>query len=1651
MVATPAAPESSAAPGAVDTAAPAAAPDLGTYEVLRDRLAGQAAELARRAEALDARRVEEFGSTRLALAATEQLATTTPSVARSVTALGEVLLAGYEPRTADGASPKVAEVFVLHDRELAPLPEDTVPGLLDDPAFRREFAELFRYFRGARLLELRQSEGRLLAVFRTGESAEDLRVLRWSCPVDGPVRFLDARGDRDRVTPPPHDVEWLEATREDQRLGRHPHLRVTDGVFVSTVGGALTVKTEDDTETPDGIHSEPVDEPLQALADAEVAHASVGPLVLLRVRPYKEERARYLVVDTVRATVTRMDGIGQGCRRLPDGQGVVFPGGCHLTTGGPRTFDTDTTGLGYDRTVTSPNGEDLLYVFHAAAEGRTLLQPYNTIRRQAAAPLVCHGYALHEDGTLLVLRGGGEPGRVHPVQRWTSPFTSDTWAASRPAGQGPLARIGNADLVRALSDCLAVARAVESATAGGPSAATAAGYAELDSECTRALDAHHWLGDDTVGDLRGPLEQVRDTARQTVAEFETVRALTRRAAESVAASESEIASLVRRVRGEAPASAGEWVDRLSALREAGGRLLTLKDLRYADTDRIDALAASLDQDTADAGRRAVGFLAGADAFDAPHEEVARLAEQAAAAETVADTGPLAARLDELTAQLGTVAEVVTGLDTGDATVRTGILERIAEVLGGVNRARAVLDARRGELSGSEGRAEFAAETSLLGQAVTGALAGAGTPEQCDEQLALLLVRLENLQARFSESDALLAELDERREEIHEAFASRKQTLLDARARQADRLARSADRVLATVGRRVRRLASAEEIGTFFASDPLTARIRATCAELAELGEPARAAELAGRLDAARQEAARSVRDRGELYAADGSVRLGRHQFAVNTQPLDLTLVPGPDGEAPCFALTGTDYRAPVTGEEFATTRAYWEQTLPSETAEVYRAEHLAAKLLAEHGADRLADEDLDLSALVRRAAEEAYDEGYQRGVHDRDAELLLRALVRLHAAAGLLRFSARDRAAAQLLWAHGEIPRDALARRARSLAGARAAFGAAGGIEELRGELASHIGEFVSGRLPGPLWADTDPDSAAHYLFEELALKQEGFAAGAAARELLRDYRASVGEGGYAQELAGLESLAEQAQLVESWLAAGAAANGTPASADDLAEAVATELAPELTRYAVDAPLTEEVTGLLGTHPRISGGTLTVRLDEFLARTRRHRTRVLPGFRDYQKLRSRLITAERERIGLDALRPSVHAGFVRNRLVDEVYLPLVGDSLAAQFGTAGGLLLLVSPPGYGKTTLMEYVADRLGLVLVKVDGPALGNRTTSLDPATAPDAAARRELERVNFAFEAGGNVLLYLDDIQHTSPELLQRFIPLCDGQRRIDGVWEGRPRRYDLRGKRFAVCMAGNPYTEDQGRFKIPDMLANRAAVWDLGEVLGSKQDAFALSFVENALTAHPVLAPLAGRERADLELLLRIAREEPGARADRLAVPLDGAELTRTTRTLRHLLAARDTVLRVNSAYIASAGQSDGARTEPPFLLQGSYRDLNRIAARIDPVMEEAELDALIRDHYTAEARTLTSGAEANLLKLAELCGTLTPAQAARWDELRAAHVRVRDLGGDEQDPLARAVGALGLLADRVAAVERAIDRAAGPHHPHDRSQPRHANRP
>ena len=470
-------------------------------------------------------------------------------------------------------------------------------------------------------------------------------------------------------------------------------------------------------------------------------------------------------------------------------------------------------------------------------------------------------------------------------------------------------------------------------------------------------------------------------------------------------------------------------------------------------------------------------------------------------------------------------------------------------------------------------------------------------------------------------------------------------------------------------------------------------------------------------------------------------------------------------------------------------------------------------------------------------------------------------------------------------------------------------------------------------------------------------------------------------------------------------------------------------------RYS-EADLYFKVSGLLGEHPTIENQTLSLSLDNYFSRMRGQRKRFIPEFRQYQALRQRIVTEERSRLKLHEFKAKPLSSFVRNKLINDVYLPIIGDNMAKQIGALGegkrtdlmGLLLMISPPGYGKTTLMEYAADRLGLIFMKVNGPALGHDVLSLDPAQAPNATARQELEKLNLALEMGNNVMLYVDDIQHTHPEFLQKFISLCDGTRRIEGVWKNKTKTYDMRGKKFCVVMAGNPYTESGEVFRIPDMLANRADIYNLGEVLGGMDEAFALSYIENSLTSNPVLAPLALRDLNDLYLLVDKAMGK-SVSTNTLSYPYSDAEINEIVLVIKQLVKLRDIVLKVNQQYIASAAQSDKYRTEPAFRLQGSYRNMNKLSEKVSSVMNDEELERLLDDHYLGEAQLLTTGAEENLLKLAELRGTLTEKEAARWQQIKKDFMRNKALGGDNTDIGDRVVVQLASLVESVQALGKA----------------------
>ncbi|MDA8021030.1 MAG: DNA repair ATPase [Thermoanaerobaculia bacterium] len=1668
--------------------------EKGAYEILRARLNEQATELKQRAESLNRSRLDLFGGTEMAVVGNERIRTENNCVPRDIVKVGSRMLFGYNVFLGLRTETKVEDVFTAHrfqaeaeaGSSFEPIAPDASDNFLQDDAFRRDFVELYKYYKDATLDQLRLTEeGRLLMVFRTGGGRGDLKVLRWQVSPDGEIRYVDNRGERDHTFPASHGFEWTETTRDDHVLGRHPHVSILDQVFVETVGGDLTVKVEDNTEDGQGIYRELVDEPHQSLADAEIHFAQVGLLILLKIQPYNERSWRFLVFNTRNHDVERIDAIGQSCQLLPEDHGIIFPGGYYLQSGETKSFEGDVEEMIFKRAIRSPNGEDVLFVFYAPREGRSILLNYNLIRKQVENPIYCHGWAIFDDGRLVLFRStSDEPTRVHPMQIWQTPFVSDEFAATAPKSGSYLEKVGNADLVRGISDSLSLVRKV---TDQEPSVAI---YEEIIATATRMKDGFYWLGEEPVGDLKAPLDELQKTADLIVGEFQKVETLRRQARQAVAEATQTVEELFHRLRSESRDRVDHYVQALADLRTERGRLMTLREQRYVDEQAIDGLESRVVERFEELSGNTVDFLLGGEALAPYHREIEGLVGKVEEVKKTSDARPIRDRLDEIGDGLELLTDVVGGLDIDDPTQRTAILEEISEVLASLNRGRAVAEAKRKELLSVEGRAEFGAQFQLFSQSVSGALAMADTPEKCDEQLSKLLLQLEELESRFGEFDDFLDQLATKREDVYEALSSRKQSLVDERQRRAERMMQAAERILDGIRRRASALEDLDALNTYFVSDAMVAKIRDLGQDLRQIGDTVKADELDSRLKSAREEAARSLRDRRDIYeGGDDVLKLGRHRFSVNTRPVDLTMVPrratrragkGGDEFIMAFHLTGTDFYQTVDDPEFQDTKPFWDQLVVSETPRVYRGEYLAAEILAaaeEERAglslDRLrqtAREGVEgegppgekkggLLVLVREFASERYDEGYERGLHDQDAALILEQLLALYTTAGLLRFAPRPRALATLFWAYfnGAVRRVQWERRAASLQRLRDAFAHSSAIAELKTELAGALSEFL-----GDHGITLHPDEAqmvGAYLFEELTHHPVRFTRSAEAERLREKFLSHLdlheSRSAFDEDLRELQDdLRHRWRLAVAWVKAflDDAADAAREEGDEsggeietlrpsLEEAVVSLLTETRVDHETSSALgSRQIQGLLGQHARIESREMELRLDEFLARLTAFRTERVPGFREFQERRHELLEFEREHLRLDEYKPKVMSAFVRNQLINDVYLPLIGDNLAKQMGTVGdgkrtdqmGLLLLVSPPGYGKTTLMEYLANRLGLIFVKVNGPALGHGVVSLDPEEAPNATARQEVDKINFALEMANNVLLYLDDIQHTSSELLQKFISLCDAQRRIEGVWNGRTRTYDLKGKRFAVCMAGNPYTESGEKFQIPDMLANRADTYNLGDILEGRDEVFALSYIENSLTSNPTLAPLAGRDLSDVPKLVRMAKTGE-IQSDRLSHGYSQVELEEILAVLDKMLKVQSVVLKVNQQYIASAAQDDRFRTEPRFQLQGSYRNMNKMAEKVVAVMNEKELEALIDDHYNGEAQTLTTGAEANLLKLAELRDKLSPEQAERWDQIKRSFARVQAMGGADDDPAVKLVGQLGLMSDRLSDIDRAIQKA------------------
>ncbi len=1592
----------------------------GTYEVLRNRLRDAAADLRSRLAKLNQSRADVFGNIETALIATERVTTEHNCVPRDIVSIGDQFLFGYNVQFGLKNEIHIEDVFSIHQLRDHQFHESSL-GLIAAPKFQSDFADLYRFYKDTRFTRFFRVGPMLHMVFQVGKTTKDVKSFKWRITPDS-IEYIDNRSDHEVRDPDQHEFRWKRTTRDQHHYGAHPHISIEDRVFVEAVGGDLTVKVENNTDSGEGIYAEPVDHADQTLDDAEIHYAVVGNLVLMKIRPYQEDVFRYLVFNGKLARAMRLDEIEHSCVMLPGDHGLIFPGGYYLQTGEFKRFDHGLSDMRYQRTIASPNGEDYLYLFYNVQTGTYVQLRYNLISQTVDTPMICNGQTFFERGEMVCFRTQAEPQKHHAIQIWQTPFTDASYVPDNQTDSF-LFKIGNKDIVRGMAECSELLQLIDKDDNYEGL------YVDLGKKASGILDSYFWIDKPETETLSQPLQKIREAAGAAVEEYEKVLRVRRDTESRTKQVRGDIETLVKSIERGRFESIDDYVASLASLRTQRGHALGLKELRYVDETIVETLTKETAERSERLSRRCVDFLLTPGSLGPYTSRVQAAGEQVAGVTTVAEAKKLGEQIGDAGSQLELLTETISNLRIEDTTKRTEIIDSIGNVFASLNRVRSSLKARVGELTSVEGKAEFASQLKLLQQTVSGYLDVCDSPTKCDEYLTKVMVQIEELEGRFAEFDEFVAELTTRREEVYAAFESRKIQLVEKRNRRAESLASAATRILKGIDSRVNKMASTDEIAAYFAGDLMVEKVRDIIVQLGELDDAVRVEDLQSRMKTIREDATRQLKDRQDLYEDGGNtIRLGKQRFAVNTQPLDLTTVLR--GGEMCLHLTGTQFFEPLVDADLEAARDLWNQELISENGDVYRGEYLAVDMFESGQTD------------VAEAMAGRFEEGYAKGVHDHDAAAILEALVEMDREIGLLRHSPSVRAAAQL-WFTKIVPtkdRTTMVDWIGGFAKLASVYPDAKPAKEFRERLTQMATEGQA--IWGPLFGgQVTPHRIAMYLFDELTHAPKKPVVSGRAAKLFETFDA--------KSPAKLEKVSDPAKafvLARNW----AEAFLQNISEDDAADPAIGYL-DELgwivvcggigAMKVVDASVARTIGDVAGSHGRIASGSMAVHYHELLDRVRGYRDDVVPRYRQLHRSKSRLVDAARRDMRLEEFKPRVLTSFVRNRLLDEVYLPLIGDNLAKQMGAAGedkrtdrmGLLLLISPPGYGKTTLMEYVANRLGIVFMKINGPAIGHGVTSLDPAEAPNAAAREEIERLNLALEMGDNVMLYLDDIQHTNPELLQKFISLCDATRKIEGVRNGKTRTFDLRGRRVAVVMAGNPYTESGDRFQVPDMLSNRADVYNLGEIIGESAEAFEMSYLENCLTSNQVLAPLSTAPPEDARAIIKAAGRDS----------LDGIELQSNLsmdqvremfEVMRKLIRIRDVVLKVNRTYIRSAAQADSYRTEPPFKLQGSYRNMNRMAEKVAGVMNDRELQSLIVSAYEQDAQTLTTDNEANVLKFKELMGILSPEEQERWDAIKYAYVEsVRMSGMDGEDQAGQLMRQLASMRDGLESIRQVISKA------------------
>ena len=314
-------------------------------------------------------------------------------------------------------------------------------------------------------------------------------------------------------------------------------------------------------------------------------------------------------------------------------------------------------------------------------------------------------------------------------------------------------------------------------------------------------------------------------------------------------------------------------------------------MRYNDGALINELEQQVAESNDRLSQRCVEFLLRDDALAPYAKRVDGQADSIPDLAKVTDAKVLEEEISASATELEMLIDIVSNLDIEDATQRTRIIENISAIFGKVNTARASLKGKVKDLMSVEGVAEFNSQMKLLNQAVVNYLDICDSPLKCEEFLTKMMIQLEELEGRFAEFDEFVVQLTDKREEIYNAFETRKVGLVEERNKRANALMNAADRILKGVKSRVDSLESVNEINAYFASDLMIEKIRDLVDQLKELDDSVKVDDIQSRMKTVREDAVRQLKDRQDLYVdGENVIKFGNHNFSVNIQSLDLTSV-----------------------------------------------------------------------------------------------------------------------------------------------------------------------------------------------------------------------------------------------------------------------------------------------------------------------------------------------------------------------------------------------------------------------------------------------------------------------------------------------------------------------------------------------------------------------------------------------------------------------------------------------------------------------------------------------------------------------------------------------------------------------------------------